>query len=169
VCEIDASGAEDEDALLERVAAALRVEIERAAGLPLALRVRIIGPCEAHPALCAEPEKWFAEIRQLAGTLGEVWIEKIKLETSHQHDLAEILSRDDPMARLIRSIHEMEVAPELLDEFLPALNALKTKLPAELLPNEQFAFLSDDARRRQCLEEVRQLLLPRLLPLTGAR
>jgi exonuclease SbcD len=169
VCEIDASGVSDAESVLDLVRAALRRERERHDGLPLALRVRIAGPCEAHSALCSTPDRWAAEVRSAATELGEVWIEKVRIETSQQHDLASILQRDDPLARLIRSIHEMEAAPGLLDEFLPELEDLKRKLPAELREGSQLLALSDDEKRRRCLDEVRQMLLPRLFALPEPR
>jgi DNA repair exonuclease SbcCD nuclease subunit len=166
-CRVDASGAADAEAVIDRVCHGLRAEWQRGGGVPLAVRVRIAGPCEAHPALCAAPEKWLAEVRNVASEVGEIWIEKVKIETTHQHDLADLLSRDDPMARLVRSIYEMEATPALLDPFLPELEPLKRKLPAELHEGDELAALSTPEKRRQVLEEVRQLLLPRLLALSA--
>jgi DNA repair exonuclease SbcCD nuclease subunit len=168
VCEVEAGGAVDEEGVIERILSALRAEVEREGGLPLALRVRITGPCEAHPKLCAEAEKWMAEVRSLANEVGEIWIEKIRLETSHQRDLEAVLRRNDPMARLIQTIHELEDSPALLDAFLPKLETLHRRLPAELVPGGQLALLSDEARRRRCVEEVRQIMLPRLLAMMEA-
>lgn len=169
VCKVDAAGARDAESVIDRVRGEIRRELGRSDGMPLAVRVSVFGACEAHPALCADPEKWIAEVRNAATDLGEVWIEKVKLQTSHQHDLAAILCRDDPLARLVRTIHELEAKPELLDEFLGELDDLKRKLPSELREGDQLFALSDAGKRKQCLEEVRQLLLPRLLAIPEGR
>jgi exonuclease SbcD len=169
VCQVDATGGCDAESVIDRVRTGISQELSRNEGLPLAVRVNIFGACEAHPALCAAPEKWIAEVRNAATDLGEVWIEKVKLQTSHQHDLATILGRDDPLARLVRTIHELEATPELLDRFLGELDDLKRKLPSVLREGEQLVALNDPGKRKQCLEEVRQLLLPRLLAIPEAR
>ena len=169
VCQVDAAGAGTAESVIDRVRTWIRQEIDRHDGLPLAVRVNIFGACEAHPELCADQDKWIAEVRNAATDLGDVWIEKVKLLTSHQQDLAAILCRDDPLARLVCTIHELETRPELLDGFLGELDDLKRKLPFELREGDQLLALSDAGKRKQCLEEVRQLLLPRLLAIPEAR
>lgn len=168
-CKIDAGGACDADSVIDLVRAKIQRELDGNHGLPLAIRVNIVGACEAHPVLCAEPEKWVAEVRNAATDLGEVWVEKVKLQTSHQQDLTAILCRDDPLARLVRTIHELEAKPDLLDEYLGELADLKRKLPAELRDGDELVAVRDAERRKQCLEDVRQLLLPRLLAIPEAR
>ena len=90
VCNIDAAGACDAESVIERVREALRQEFDANGGLPLAVQVNISGACEAHPVLCGEVEKWVAEVRNAATEIGEVWVEKVKMQTSHQHDLAKV-------------------------------------------------------------------------------
>ena len=169
VCEVDASGATGAEGVLEKVRLELQRKVEGAGGLPLALRVIVSGACEAHAALCGDVERWIAEVRNLATDLGEIWIEKVRLQTSHQHDLASLLCRDDPLARLVRTIDELQAHPEGLEEFLGDLDELRNRLPAELRVGDGLLALSDPEQRLQCLEEVRQLLLPRLVPLIEAR
>lgn len=169
VCGVDAAGVCDGESVIDRVRVAIGQELGRHGGLPLALRVNLFGACEAHPALCADRERWVAEVRSAATELGEVWIEKVRLRTSQPGDLAAMLCRDDPLARLVRTINDLEATPELLDGFLGELDELKRKLPAELRLGDQIFALNDAAKRQQCLEEVRQLLLPRLLSLAEAQ
>jgi exonuclease SbcD len=169
VCEVDASGVDDMDSVLDLVRTAIRRDIEESTGIPLALRVRIYGACEAHPMLCSAREHWIAEVRNCATDLGSVWVEKVQLHTSQQHDLAKLMGRDDPLARLVRSIHEMEIRPILLDEFQEEWADLKRKLPFEMRKGEGLRILDTDAKRQQCLEDVRQLLLPRLLSIPETR
>ena len=107
-------------------------------------------------------------MRNAAADLGEVWIEKVKLQTSQQHDLATLLLRDDPLARLVRTIHELEATPGFPEGFMGELEELRRKLPPELREGDHFLALSDAGKRKQCLEDVRQLLLPRLLAIPEA-
>jgi len=163
VCEVGASGVHNTEDVLDLVRTAIHREIEESAGIPLALRVRIHGACEAHPMLCADRDRWIAEVRSCATDLGNVWVEKVLLHTSQQEDLTKLMGRDDPLARLVRSIHEMEIHPSLLDEFQEEWADLKRKLPSEMRKGEELRILDTDAKRQQCLEDVRQLLLPKLL------
>jgi hypothetical protein len=169
VCEVDAGGLRDADGVIDRVRQRIGDELCRSGDLPLALRVQISGASAAHASLSSDPERWIAEVRNLAADLGDVWIEKVKLRTSHQHDLEALLNRDDPLARLVRSIHELSAKPELIEEFLGEFDDLKRKLPAELRSGEGLRALSDDAKRQECVEGVQQLLLSRLLAMPEAR
>ena len=164
-CRVDASGAADAEGVVERVRARLRAEVEAGGGRTLAARVVVSGACEAHRSLCADPERWIAEVRNAAADLGEVWIEKVRLQTSQPRDLDALLCRDDPLARLVRTIHEFGAATELPGELLGELEDLRRKLPAELREGEGLRALGTADQRQRCLEDVRQLLLPRLLAL----
>ncbi len=162
-CRVDAADTADAEEVLDRVRQSLRAEVDTSGGWPLAVRVSVFGACEAHRTLCADPERWTAEVRNVAAETGEVWIEKVKLETRQKHDLAALLCRDDPLARLVRAIHDLGATPEFPERLLGELDDLRRKLPAELRQGDGLRALDDADKRQQCLEDVRQLLLPRLL------
>lgn len=162
-CQVNVTGATDAEDVIERVRTHLRAEIEAGSNRPLAARVHVSGACEAHQSLCAEPDKWVAEVRNTAAGLGEVWVEKVKLQTGQQRDLDQMLCRDDPLARLVRTIHELGTASGWPDEFAAELEDLRRKVPAELRDGDELLALSTPEKRRECLEDIRQILLPRLL------
>ena len=162
-CRVDATGAADAESVIDRVRERLRAEMADSGDRPLAARVVVSGACEAHRALCADPERWIAEVRGAAAESGEAWIEKVKLQTSQQRDLQAVLCRDDPLAGLVRTIHELGAAGELPAELVGELEDLRRKLPKELCEGDALLALNTDEKRRSCLEDVRQMLLPRLL------
>lgn len=83
-CEIDASGIESPEAILVLVEEYLKKEAIGSEGRPLAARIILQGSCVVHDALVKSEERWKNEIRNLAVQFSEVdiWVEKIKLETS---------------------------------------------------------------------------------------
>jgi hypothetical protein len=143
--------------------------MDRNGDIPLAVRIILAGPSPAHHILYSEPEKWVAEIRSAATDLGDVWIEKVKFATRHLQDLKPMLERDDPLARLVRSIDDIEGRPEAVAEFLGIFDDLKRKLPVEFRDGDQLRAFSDPERRRQIAADIRHALLPRLLELPEAR
>jgi len=167
LCEVDASGISDVDGVIDCIRTAIAAEVSRSEGRLLAVRVQVSGACAAHTALVADPHKWTAEVRSAATDLGDVWIEKVKFQTSLKVDLKAMLQRDDPLGRLVSAIHELDKKPELLDELASELDDLQRKLPAELRPGD--SLLGDAVARHEVLEEVRQILLPRLLSIQTTR
>ena len=89
VCEVDASGAENAQEALDLVLKRLEEEINLSAGRPLAVRLRLIGPCRAHTELAMNADRWVNEIRTMATDLSgeEIWMEKILFETRTEANL----------------------------------------------------------------------------------
>ncbi len=81
--EIDAGGCTDGDEVIERVERVAADAVSVAEGLPVALRVRVEGACDAHRELAADRDRWAAEARQAVtdATGGRGWVEKIEWAT----------------------------------------------------------------------------------------
>lgn len=165
VCQVDASGAENAQEALDLVLNRLEEEIDLSAGRPLALRLRLFGPCRAHTELAMKVDQWVNEIRAMATDLsgGEIWMEKILFETRTYANLGEILSRQDALGSLLRGIQELSLNDRLLEDLKTEFGDLNRKLPAELKIGEGVVRLEDHETYRQALEDVKQLLFARLL------
>ena len=167
-CAVDVAGVEDGEGVLDRIAAALAAEGERAEGKPVALRVSVTGACPAHWQLVADPERWVNEVRSAAaGARGAaIWVEKVELRTQ-----APALPGGAPVGGLgdvVRAIAEATLgAGEDEATWRAVLGDLVRKLPAELRDGE----LNLQSREvlARLVGEARDLVLERLLARGGSR
>ncbi|MFH0810428.1 MAG: DNA repair exonuclease [Pseudomonadota bacterium] len=166
-CRVDASGADTGDDLLSRVTQALEAEQEAGGGRPLAVRLRISGPCRAHAELGSATEHWLNEIRAAAAELSGprvFWLEEIILETQAATDLEAMLARDDALGSLLRGIDGWAMDEEnLRAEVLAELGSLRHKLPAELRLGDDAPDLTRPEGMSWARAGVKQLILARLL------
>ena len=131
----------------------------------LAARVRLSGQSRAHAQLARDPERWLAEIRSCALDVGggNVWIERVELQTRSLLDLAQLAGADDAIGQLARSLEALALDPAGLGELGVALAELKRKLPREALEGDDGLRLDDPAFLSGVLGDVRELILGRLL------
>lgn len=165
VCKIDASGANTGDEVLNRVASTLNQELAGMAGHPLAVRVQVLGSCRAHGELSANIDHWTTEIRAIATDLsnGEIWIEKVAIQTQTEADFDEMLGKDDALGGLLRAIRDIGTDNQVLADLAGEFTDLHRKLPSELRAGEGAIDLESPETLRQAIEDVKQLLLVRLL------
>lgn len=159
-CTVDATGAASSEDLLNRVQAALEQAQKPADDCLVAARLTFKGACAAHRTLVTRPDAFIAEVRSLASSLGNVWVEKVKFDTRSPIDLETIAQQADPLGQLIRFTRQLKDDEAGLQELAGELHDLRQKLPKELaeriLPEET-------ALVRELLQDVEQLLIPRLL------
>lgn len=165
VCRVDASGAVTAGEVMDRVGRALEHEVAAAEGRTVAARLLIEGACAAHAELMAESERWLQEFRSLAFSFGEgaVWVEKVKLRTRQLDDGRSLFEGDDALGSLLRSIRDLEADAGELAELAEGFGDLKRKLPAELFDDGELLDPVDPAQVRGVLDEVKDLLLARLI------
>jgi DNA repair exonuclease SbcCD nuclease subunit len=164
VCEVDADGAATTDELLERVRARIAEEQVVADGRTLAARVIVRGATRAHAGLCSDAERWINEVRAIGTDLGGgLWIEEVRWETRAPIDLAELAERDDAVGQLVRAVRDLRGDDTALRELAAQLQELKPKLPAELRTGPDGYDLDDPRLVVALLDDVEQLLLPRLV------
>ncbi|MDB6155906.1 MAG: repair exonuclease [Chthoniobacteraceae bacterium] len=157
---VDASGAKSIDELLSRTQSAFEQELRSAGECLVAARLTFTGACAVHRSLVTKPDAFIAEVRSMAGSLGNVWVEKIALDTRSQIDLDLIAQQNDPLGQLIQYTRQLKDDDAALQELLSEFSELKRKLPAELIER----ILPDESTLiRGLLDEVEQLLVPRLL------
>ena len=170
VCRVDASNADDGDAVVERVRDEIRSEFNAADGRSLAVRVVVEGVSPAHDVLDRRREHWVQAIRAVAAdvTGGGAWVEQVQFRTTaHRPAPVPAPWAEGAAASLRRAV---EALPQEADAPLQAagglfsdLADLQKKLQSDL--GKDFADLDFDLAapelRAQLLEDVQRLLLSR--------
>jgi exonuclease SbcD len=165
VCTIDASSSHTADDVMEQVRQALVCELAEGNSRPLAARIRLLGACQAHGELSANVERWTNEIRTVATDVsnGTLWIEQVKLHTRPQADLDQMLTREDALGHLLRALVNWETDESFSAEVAREFHDLAPKLPPELHSGDEVIDLDNPQTLRQAVEDVKHLLLSRLL------
>ena len=168
-CDLDVSSSETVDDVYERVRGALQNESDVAEGRPVAVRLVLLGACAAHSRLQANHERWVQEYRALAtGVSGAgVWLEKVSIKTSSPISNGDGLDRDDALSGLLRSIRDLKLDNESIGVLADELAALRQKLPAELLGGAEPFDPTSPEVLAESLEEIKGLLVHRLLSADG--
>jgi DNA repair protein SbcD/Mre11 len=160
-CEVDITGAERADDVVDAVKGALAKAAREADGRTAAARVRIVGAARAHVELQADPERWINEIRVAATDSGDIWVEKVIVDSKTPIDLEKIRADGGAIGDLARSIQQLEGDDARLVEYAAVLKELHQKLPADA--REEVGIKLDDPETvRRVLGDVEQMLLARL-------
>lgn len=169
VCEVLAADAEDGEAILDRFSIALRNQLAGVDGRTLALRVRVVGRCNAHRSLLADQERWKNELRAQATDLsgGTVWVERVDWATTPLDEWYGGLGVDDPLSGLIRSIGRRDCDEGLLAAFEKEVADLRRRLPAELGQDQELLHLAGAELAGRAIDDVKHLLVSRLLSGSG--
>ena len=162
-CQVDLSECETSDMVYDAVRQNFKQELDQADGKTLALRLVLTGRCPVHAQLLDRTAQWTEEFRGIAAGFGDVWLEKVKFQTSRKVSLEEIFGEDTPIAGLLQSIQHLELDGDTILGLVPELSALKSKLPAEIhSSDEPFLDLSPD-KIAELRTEVQELLIAKLL------
>ena len=163
-CQVDCTEATSGFDVIDLAQAALANTATKAEDHLMAVRVDMVGTSRAHSQLSINPEHWTNQIRATASALGgELWVEKIRWQTRAAIDLEALLSHDDPAADLLRSLRQLRSNPMELNALLSHFGDLKHKLPPEYNQLDDTLDLNNPATLIGLLEDVEQLLIPRLL------
>jgi DNA repair protein SbcD/Mre11 len=171
-CWVDASGVQSPQELLDRACDRLRGLVAENAGIPLAVRVELSGPCPAHRQVAAHLPNWTNELRAAAIDVGggSLWLEKVHVGTTLPADLNEALATDGPIGELARLIDELKSDREALDRLLAdELAELRRRLPAELTASGGLPGFDDPQARGELLDQVREMLFSQLASREASR
>ncbi|HKJ65929.1 MAG TPA: DNA repair exonuclease [Desulfopila sp.] len=162
VCTVDVSESESKEDVYEQVRRALEKEQSRASDKPVAVRLQLVGRCFMHSDLHERSHHWREEFRGIAVGLGDVWLEKVKIQTDSKGDLEDIFGDDSPFAGLLQTFENLDLGEVELTSVVQELSNLKTKLPPELLgPDSVFEYTASDLAELK--EGVKELLIAKLL------
>ena len=165
VIPVDASGHSAAVDVVDAAVAAVKSESGKGSGEGLAARLLIQGACRAHRELLADSEKWTAEIRAaVAAATGEgAWVEKVRLMTVPEANLSILGSASDPLSDLVRYLNGLSASEELGALLIEDIRTLKEKLPPELFQGEGAISPGSPESLSGLLEEVKGMLLQRVL------
>ncbi|MGO4887623.1 metallophosphoesterase [Anaerobacillus sp. MEB173] len=161
LCEVDASDAKAIDEVIEKAREQLERLYQQNEGRFLAVRIRVIGATSIHQRLIVEKDHIINNLRSTALEVGygDVWIEKIKIETNRLIDIEELKEQHTPVANILEYLEEITNDPDTLQLLLQEFKDLQNALPQELKSSEEsFDFQSTDLLTKR-LPEVEDLLL----------
>lgn len=163
--DVDVSAATDATEAIDLVRDAVGVRSAAAEGRILAARVTITGATRANSALRRDAERFANELRSVANdTLGDgVWLEKIRLRTRTHLDFERIRDEASAVGHLARRLASIKGDDAELAALGAELADLEKKLPPELREGDNRLCLTDPATLRALLDDVEQMLVPRLL------
>jgi exonuclease SbcD len=163
--EIDAFAVESGYDLVDRAVERMESLLEENPGLVLILRITVTGPCAAHDEMASDIERWTNEIRAAAVDRGggRVWIEKFRVLTRPPSQDENYEPARGPLAELAQDLREIQASPHRLQDLGSVLDELRQKLPRELKEEGEGAAVDDEAWMVRLLEQVRPLLLRRLM------
>ena len=168
-CGVDLSGVDSLQGALEQTERALARILSDADDRDVAARIRFVGATPLHSELRSRTP-WLRQqiLTRAAEHHGErLWIEKVLVATSSRVERADLLTADDALGKLARSILEVREEPGAVRGLAAALAALHDKLPAEVSREDDGLRLDDPDTLARLIREAKDLLLGRLLE-TGA-
>ena len=156
LCEIDATGAADSEAVITRFANRLPALMLENAGFTLAIRVRVSGSTGAHRKLAANQREMREKFQSVGADLGNgsVWIERLLIHTRPEEHAP---IPDGPIAELKGYLDELRTSEQNLDVVLQELAAVREFLPVDLREG------CESIDRLELLNDVEALLMDRLL------
>jgi DNA repair protein SbcD/Mre11 len=161
LCEIDANGFASLEEVMEEARSVLEAKYQEAEGRFLAVRFRVYGAAMVHQELIVHKDHLINNIRSLSLEvgLGDIWVEKVKIETSRLVNVEELKQQHTPIAAILDFIKSAEVDEEILIEMLAEFQDLQQALPYELKNGEEgFNFNSPELIKKR-LENVEDLIL----------
>jgi hypothetical protein len=161
--QVDASGAEDGPAVVERARDEVGAALGDADGRLLAARITVSGSCSAHRELTLAPERWVNEVRATVTDLsgGRAWVERVRLRTSPAVDENELRRGEGPVADLLRFFDAVRDDEDSLEDLAGELRDLHAKLAPSLLDSHELD-LAGAGTIGEVLDEARRMLLVRL-------
>jgi DNA repair protein SbcD/Mre11 len=134
-------------------------------GLPMAVRVHIEGETPACDEVLADLERWSNEIRSSALEIGSgrVWVEKVNFKLTPPASVKRLKHAEGAIDELLKLFDELAAEPESRLRLATELSDLGKKLPRELKEGADAVSFDDPDWLREMLDQVRPMLVRRLL------
>ena len=90
---------------------------------------------------------------------GDIWIEKVKIETTRQNNLEDLLSQNTPIATILEFIHQSGQDEETLQELVAQFQDIQHALPFEIRNGDDGFDFSNAQFIKERLQNVEDLIL----------
>ncbi|MBE4908353.1 DNA repair exonuclease [Bacillus luteolus] len=161
LCEVDASEVESIDELMNAARELLEIKYQQVDGRFLAIRFRIYGSSKIHQELLISKEHVINNLRSIALDvgLGDIWVEKVKVETTRSVNIDELKEQNTPLAVILEFIKEARNNESMLDDLLSEFQDIGQTLPYELRNSEEGLNFNDSDSIKKRIEDVEDLIL----------
>ena len=159
--EVDAAGLDSLEEILDEARELLEEKYQEVDGRFLAVRFRIHGSTKAHQELLVDKDHFINNLRSLSIEvgLGDIWIEKVKVETSRLLDVEELKAQHTPIAVILDFIKDVAADESVLSELLSEFQDIQQALPYELRSGEEGFNFNDSDLIKKRLADVEDLIL----------
>ena len=159
---IDASSCHNADEVYEKLRTALGSLVLQTKERVTAVRLKISGTTDANRELNRDLDQVRNETISIANECGNglLWIERVQVATRPSIDRTSLLTRDDPVGEIVRTVAALRRNPTDLDQF-SSIQELRKKLPPDIAEGAEPIKL-DTLTLVAALEEAEGLLLARL-------
>jgi DNA repair protein SbcD/Mre11 len=161
LCDVDASEVESIDELLDKAREIVEHKYQEADGRFLAVRFRIHGVTKVHQELIVDKEHFINNIRSLSIEvgLGDVWVEKVKIETSRFINIEELKEQHTPVSVILDFIKDVGKDEDMLKELLAEFQDIHQALPFEMRNGVEGFNFQDTNVIKDRLTNVEDLIL----------
>ncbi len=167
--EVDVTDAESTEEVIEQTRTRLEDSYQKNEGRFLAVRIRVQGATNIHQKLIVEKDHVINNLRSMALEVGygDVWIEKVKIETTRLMNINELKERHTPIATILEYFDTMVEDEDTLAFLLKELKDLQNALPFEVKSGDEGFDFTNTELITQKIDEVEDLLLHHLTRKTG--
>lgn len=161
LCDLDVTGTTSFEEILDSARDALERQYQQANGRLLAVRFQIHGTTSVHQELVVRQDDLINNIRSLALEVGggDIWVEKVRMETSQTINLNQLMKQDTPVAAILSYIEQASADERTMRQLLDSFQDLKRVLPYELKKDQgDFPFDSTELLKAR-LPEVEDRIL----------
>ncbi|MCY4298141.1 MAG: DNA repair exonuclease [Flavobacteriaceae bacterium] len=163
--EVDISNGHSLESVYELLREKLIEELNFNHGMLLAVRLIFIGISPIHSTFSENKEQLINELRATVTEISheKIWLEKIVFRTKSPTPIEAIFERNDALSELLHSIDNVEFNEIEHTKLYHELDDLYKKLPKEIIERDDFLRLKHEPSDRNTIEEVKNLLVQRLL------
>lgn len=165
VADVEAAGSESGYDIVDIFGRRLAELLDENEGLPMAVRVHIKGETHACDVILADLERWSNEIRSSALEIGSgrVWVEKVSFKLTPPVSEKRLKHTEGAIDELLKIFDDLAAEPESRLRLATELSDLGKKLPPELKEGADAIRFDDSDWLRELLDQVRPMLIRRLL------